>query len=41
VSVEHGRDANVEAERLADEIVPTFRCAHDKMIVVGHIADPS
>jgi hypothetical protein len=41
VSVEHGLDANAEAVRLADEIVPTFRCAYDKMIVVGHIADPS
>jgi hypothetical protein len=41
VSVEHGIDANAEAVRLADEVVPTFRCARDKMIVVGHIADPS
>src|ERR1700722_12130403 len=40
VSVEHGLDANAEAVRLADEIVPSFQCASDKMIVVGHIADP-
>jgi hypothetical protein len=40
VSVEHGLDANAEAVRLADEVVPAFRCARDKMIVVGHIADP-
>jgi hypothetical protein len=40
VSVEHGFDANAEAVRIADEIVPSFRCARDKMIVVGHIAQP-
>ena len=40
VSVEHGLDANAEAVRLADEVVPTFQFARDKMIVVGHIADP-
>ena len=32
VSVEHGRDANAEAVRIADDIVPTFRCADDKLI---------
>jgi hypothetical protein len=41
VSVERGLDANAESVRLADEVVPTFQCARDKMIVVGHIADPS
>jgi hypothetical protein len=40
VSVEHGLDANAEAARIADEIVPGFRCANDKMIVIGHIAQP-
>jgi hypothetical protein len=38
VNVERGHDANAEAVRIADEIVPTFRCASDKMIIVGHAA---
>jgi hypothetical protein len=32
VAVEHGRDANAEAIRIADDIVPTFRCGDDQLI---------
>ena len=38
VNVERGHDANAEAVRIADEIVPTFRCTSDKMIIVGRAA---
>jgi hypothetical protein len=38
VNAERGHDANAEAVRIADEIVPTFRCASEKMIIVGHVA---
>jgi hypothetical protein len=32
VPVERGRDANAEAARIADELVPAFRCGSDKLI---------
>jgi hypothetical protein len=32
VAVERGRDANAEAIRIADDIVPAFRCGDDKLI---------
>jgi hypothetical protein len=38
VAVERGRDANAEAVKLADTIVPTFRCGHDKLLTVGQVA---
>lgn len=37
VAVEKGRDANVEAARFADDIVPSFRCGVDKLFSVGAV----
>ena len=38
VAVERGHDANVEAVKLADTIVPAFRCGQDKPLTVGRVA---
>jgi hypothetical protein len=38
VAVERGRDANAEAVKLADTIVPEFRCGRDKLFTVGQVA---
>jgi hypothetical protein len=35
VAVERGHDANAEAIRIADDIVPTFRCGDDKLIAAA------
>ena len=35
VAVERGRDANAEAIRIADDIVPAFRCGNDKFITTA------
>jgi hypothetical protein len=35
VAVERGHDANAEAIRLADQVVPTFRCGDDKLITTA------
>jgi hypothetical protein len=41
VAVEHGRDANAEAIRIADDVVPNFRCGEDKLIKTGTAAAAS
>jgi hypothetical protein len=41
VAVERGRDANAEAIRIADDIVPTFRCVDDKLITTAQAPTPS
>jgi hypothetical protein len=41
VAVEAGRDANKEAIRIADEIVPRFRCGDDKLITAAQLISPS
>jgi len=40
VSIEHGRDANADAIRIADEIVPSFRCGDDKLIATAQATSP-
>ena len=35
VAVESGHDANAEAVRIADEVVPAFRCGDDQMVVTA------
>jgi hypothetical protein len=35
VSIEHGRDANADAIRIADDIVPNFRCGDDTLITTA------
>jgi hypothetical protein len=35
VAVERGHDANAEAARIADDMVPVFRCGVDKLITTG------
>jgi hypothetical protein len=37
VAVERGRDANIEAARFADQIVPDFRCGVDKLANIGAV----
>jgi hypothetical protein len=36
-----GRDANTEAIRIADDVVPTFRCGDDKLITTAQAPSPS
>jgi hypothetical protein len=38
IAVEKGRDANNEAVRIADTIVPTYQCDRDRLITVGNVA---
>jgi hypothetical protein len=40
VSIEHGRDANADAIRIADEIVPRFRCGDDNLITTAQATSP-
>jgi hypothetical protein len=37
IAVEKGRDANSEAVRIADTMVPTYRCDKDDLITLGNI----
>jgi hypothetical protein len=37
VAVERGGDANAAAIRIADDIVPTFRCGDDKLITTAQL----
>ena len=41
VAVERGHDANAEAVRIADDIVPNFRCGDDELVVIGKMPSPS
>lgn len=41
VAVERGRDANAEAIRIADDIVPNFRCGDDKLITTAQAPSPA
>jgi hypothetical protein len=41
VAVERGHDANAEAARIADDIVPHFRCGDDELVVTGTTQPPS
>jgi hypothetical protein len=41
VAVERGHDANAEAARVADDVVPTFRCGADKLITTTQISSPA
>jgi hypothetical protein len=40
VAVEPGRNANADAIRIADDIVPNFRCGDDKLIVKADATSP-
>jgi hypothetical protein len=37
IAVEKGRDANNEAIRIADTIVPSYRCDKDSLVTVGNV----
>jgi hypothetical protein len=37
IAVEKGRDANSEAVRIADTMVPTYRCDKDDLITLGNV----
>lgn len=41
VAVERGHDANAEAVRIADDIVPNFRCGEDGLVVTAGTQSPS
>jgi hypothetical protein len=41
VAVERGHDANAEAVRIADDIIPNFRCGDDELVVTARTRSPS
>jgi hypothetical protein len=41
VAIEPGRDANADAIRIADDVVPNFRCGDDKLITAAQATSPS